>query len=500
MARNSLLNLVGQGTPLIIALIAMPFIVQGLGTERFGLLTLSWAIMGYFTIFDLGLGRATTKFVAEALAKGKEDQVNRIIWTAVTFQIFFGLFGAFMLFWITDYLVENALNIPTLYLDEAKDTFHLLALAIPVVLVSSSFNGVMEAMQRFDIINAVRIPSSILIYLLPLIGLNLGMNLPGIIFLSLLARFLSLIVLIILSNRVIIILRNYSISFSQFFSLFTYGGWITITSVINPFLTYLDRFLIGSIISMTAVAYYTAPYEAVIRLSIISSSLTMTLFPAFSALDSKRERKRLEVLFARSIKYILFSIGPFVIIIYLFANRFLQMWLGIDFAIKSTVVMQVLAIGVLVNALALLPYTLLQGIGRPDLPAKFHLLELPIYLCVAWILISSFGIAGAAAAWTFRVVLDAILLFAATFKLCKYSLHQLEESGTIRATFWLLALGIVSLEINAFSHELPILIQFLLISVLFMSFIYLSWNYAFDELDRKAILKVVNFRGILGEM
>ena len=70
--------------------------------------------------------------------------------------------GALVLFGITDLLVESVLKIPPQLLGEARDTFHLLALSIPLVLVSSSFSGVLEAAQRFDLVNAVRIPSSIL--------------------------------------------------------------------------------------------------------------------------------------------------------------------------------------------------------------------------------------------------------------------------------------------------------------------------------------------------
>jgi len=74
LARNTLLNFIGQILPLIVGVVTIPFVIQGLGTERFGLLSLAWVVLGYFAIFDLGLGRATTKFVAEALGRGDEKK------------------------------------------------------------------------------------------------------------------------------------------------------------------------------------------------------------------------------------------------------------------------------------------------------------------------------------------------------------------------------------------------------------------------------------------
>jgi O-antigen/teichoic acid export membrane protein len=60
----------------------------------------------------------------------------------------------------------------------------------------------------------------------------------------------------------------------------------------------------------------------------------------------------------------------------------------------------------------MIPYTLLQALGRPDLTARFHLIELPVYVLVLWSMIRTFGIEGAAIAWLIRVALDALLLFA----------------------------------------------------------------------------------------
>lgn len=491
LARNTLLNFIGQAVPLLVGVVTIPFIIRGLGTERFGLLSLAWVVLGYFAIFDLGLGRATTKFVAEALGKGEEEQVPRLVWTAVTVQGVLGFIGALVLAAITPLLVERILNIPLDLVGEAKATFYLLALSIPVVLVSSSFRGVLEAAQRFDLVNAVKIPSTALTFLLPLVGLLLGFHLPGIVALTLVSRLAALSALILLNLRVFPTLKKFSAQSVLFPRLFTYGGWVTVTSIVGPILVYLDRFLIASLLSMAALAYYTAPYEAVTRLWIISGSLTMTLFPAFSALEGIGDRQRLGMLFARSVKYVLLTLGPIVLMLALFAEEILRIWLGSDFAMQSMMVLQILALGVLVNSLAHSPYALLQGVGRPDITAKFHLLELSFYVGIAWVLVSRLGIVGAATAWTLRVALDALLLFIASFKVCRLSPRLLATNGVTLTSMALLLLAGMAYGLKSLTGFLPLFAQPILFLTLFGLFAWLIWKNLLDASDRVAVLKVV---------
>jgi len=493
LARNTIFNFIGQVIPLLIGVVTIPFIIRGLGIERFGLLSLAWVVLGYFTIFDLGMGRATTKYVAEALGKSEEDQIPRLVWTAVTVQAILGVVGALVLFGITPLLVEHILNIPLELVGEAKFTFYLLALSIPIVLVSGSFRGVLEAFQRFDLVNAVKCPTSILTFLLPLIGLLLGFHLPGIVAMILAARFGALLTFVVMNLRIFPRLRKYSVFFAFFARLFAYGGWVTVTNIVGPILAYLDRFLIGSILSIVAVTYYSAPCEAVTRLMIISASLTMTMFPAFSTLEGANNRQRLGTLFARSVKYIFLVLGVVVLVIGLFAKEILQIWLGADFAIKSTAVLQILALGVLVNSLAHIPFALLRGTGRPDLPAKFHLLELPLYIGMVWFLINQWGIAGAAAAWTIRVALDALLLFGVTFKIYRFLPRLLATNGTILACFALVVLAGASYELKSFLGFLPLFVKSLFALGLLALFALFVWKSVLDNSERRAVLKMVKF-------
>ena len=497
IARNTLLNLIGLALPLLVGVVTIPLVVRGLGTERYGLLSLAWVVLGYFTIFDLGLGRATTKYVSEALSKGEADQVPQIVWTAATFQAILGLLGGLVLFGITDVLIENVLNIPPELMGEARDTLYLLALSVPLVLLSISFGGVLEAAQRFDLMNLVRMPSSILTFILPLVGLYMGLGLPGIVALILLARLGTLAVFIFFDLRIVPEMKKYSISFARFYHLFSYGGWVMITSIVGPILVYLDRFLIGSLITIAAVTYYTAPYEAVTRISIISSSLSATLFPAFSAMEGVRDRQKLGLFFARSIKYVFLICGTIVALVIVFAKEILQIWLGTDFVIESTLSMQVLALGVLINSLAHTPFSLLQGVGRPDLPAKFHLIELPIYVGIAWVLVSEYGILGAAGAYTIRVMLDTVLLFMATSKVYPLPCNLLEESGMRLSVAGIVIFAISMYGLKQVAYALPIAAQFLLFIGLVALFVWAVWNFVLDNMDRGAICKMINLKKIL---
>ena len=85
--------------------------------------------------------------------------------------------------------------------------------------------------------------------------------------------------------------------------------------------------------------------------------------------------------------------------------------MGADFAMHGYRVLQLLAIGVLINASAYLPASFLHAAGRPDVTAKFHMLEFPLYIPLVCWFVRAFGIEGAACAWVLRVALDAALLF-----------------------------------------------------------------------------------------
>ena len=132
LARNVLWNLLGTGAPLLVAIVVIPVLIEGLGIERFGMLTIAWMVVGYFSLFDLGLGRALTKLVVEKLGKGQDGEIPALVWTAMSLMAALGVLGAIVVATLSPWLVGGVLKIPAELQPETLTAFYLLAASVQV--------------------------------------------------------------------------------------------------------------------------------------------------------------------------------------------------------------------------------------------------------------------------------------------------------------------------------------------------------------------------------
>jgi O-antigen/teichoic acid export membrane protein len=457
LARNTILNMVGLGLPMIVGVLALPLTIRWLGTERFGILSLVWVVVGYLAFFDLGLSRATTKFIAEALGKGTPEEIPGILWTTVFSQAVLGLAGTALLTLATPFIVDRFLHISPGLVSEARGSFILIGVSLPVVLVSASFRGALEARQRFDLVNIVKGVSSTLNYVLPLAGVGLGFNLRGIVALLVGARFIALGAWLWMCLKTFPVLRrNVAARKENFPPLLRFGGWLTVSNIVRPVLTYLDRFLVGAILNMKAVSFYVAPYEIVTKAGILPGSLILTLFPSFSTLQGREEPERIKTLYAYAVKYLVVGIGPVSVLLALLAEPILRIWLGAEFARTSAGVFQILAMGFLVNSLSDIPLALIQGIGRTDLPAKLNLFESAVFIPLSWLFIKTWGINGAAAAWLARVSFEMTALFVIALKVggMRFSRRELFASGIPQGVAAVALFGLACGLLRSFSGNI----------------------------------------------
>jgi O-antigen/teichoic acid export membrane protein len=246
---------------------------------------------------------------------------------------------------------------------------------------------------------------------------------------------------------------------------------------------YLDRFLIASFGSLAFVVYYATPYDLVTKLWIIPLSIMPVLFPAFTQHAALRSTK-LSELYQRSAIYSAVIIAPVVVCVVILSRPFLNAWLGPEFARNSTAVLQLLSLGILINSVAQVPYSAVQAMGRPDITAKLHLLELPFYVASLLLLLRTLGIVGAALAWTVRVAVDGSLLFWFSQRLL-----PVKRTNTVSLRpgliLWALAL---TLSTYLFSLCQGLAVQAAGLVLVNVSLMGVFWHYILSRTDKQHVL------------
>jgi len=409
-----------------------------LGPERFGLLAFCWLLVAYFSVFDLGLTRALTKFASESLPNRGMRDLPGLLATSMSLMWSFALLGSALVALLSPYAVDHWLRVPAHLRDEAIWSFWLTSIGVPFVIAAGGWRAILEALGRFDLSNKVQIPLTVVGTAAPIAALLVIDSLVAVSALLLVIRVVGWLALRSIVLKVAPDLRFGAPNQVRWFrSLIAFGGWATISNVVGPVMVYVDRLIIGGVISLTAVTYYVTSYELVTRAWALAGAVIGVLFPLLSAVlyvDHKLARNA----YRRALVgvYVL-TLAP-LSVLSLFAPEVLSLWLGGEFSASATDALRILALGVLFNCLAQVSFTVLQAAGRTGLIAAIHVVEISPYVLMLLWLAENFGISGVAAAWTIRAMVDAFVMFGFANRIIPESGRTLFSYQIVMATTALL--------------------------------------------------------------
>ncbi len=408
--RHTFYNLCGSIAPMFISLATVPLFLRLIGDARYGVLALVWLFLGYFGLFDPGITKAAEFHIARLHKTDQQKERESVFWTAMAINLAFGLVGGAALYLIARPIFTSFFKMPGELRSEVLASLPWLAASLPVSIGTGILGGALQAREQFGIYNIIRFFNISLTQLAPLaVAYWHGPQLTWLIPTVLIARAVGIIPSMIVLTRRLPLRGTGRIDPSLFKELFSYGGWITITNVLGPVLTTLDRMLIGSLLSADAVAFYSVPFNLVARVSALPAALQNSIFPKLSR-NTQQDSARLA---SDAVLALAAVMTPIAVIGVAVLPIFMRFWVGSAFAKHAAPVGLILLIGVWINGVAFIPFGHLQARGRPDIIAKFHAAEILPFIAVLWLGLHYFGLIGAAVAWNLRVAADAILLFMA---------------------------------------------------------------------------------------
>jgi O-antigen/teichoic acid export membrane protein len=361
---------------------------------------------------------------------------------------------------------------------------------LPLLAIFRNLRAILEAYQRFDLVSAVQIPSSSVNLLLPALGAWAGLHLPGIMLLLTASRVMTIAAYAKVSERVVpTFWRRIGFEKHLLPLLFSYGGWVALCDALIPVINYSDRFVIGSVLSVEAMGYYAAPFEAASKALIVPSAIVQSLFPALGTLGVAR-REQFAKLYANGLKYTLLVMTPLILAVVLFAKNILTLWIGKDFAAKSTLVLQLLAIGMLLNAVSQVACTLLDAVGKPGLRAKVFLAVVAPFLILLVVLTKLFGLNGAAAGWLLGTALHTGWYLLLSRKVLPETIAGYGEHGVHVAAFLTAGcLGAAGVILVIFGGSL--LVKSLASMLLLAFFLAAAWWFVFDPATKRQMASVL---------
>ncbi|HYP26520.1 MAG TPA: flippase [Blastocatellia bacterium] len=438
VVRGSLWSISGQAVVIATSLVSTPFVIRLLGAESYGVLALINVLIGYLAFADLGMGAASTRFGSQAHARGDDEGEASVVWTALALSFFPSAMAALTLAVSAPWLAEHALRLPDHLHPAAVSALRVAALGFVARAVSGVLNTPQLVRLRIDLYTLINSGSAVVQVALVPVVLALGGGLVGAVTVGAAVAASTLFVHLSVSRKLLQALVRPRFDAKAMRSLLSFGGALIVSALVAIALMNAEKLFLTRFASVTSLAYYSVAFTVANLLLVLPAAMGQSLLPAFTRLHEQGDREGLQRLYTRALRANLLWAVPLATVVCVLAKPFFTVWAGPEFGRESTVPLYILAAGILFNVMAYIPCNLLLSMGRANLVARIHVAELAPYVLVAALSTYWFGAAGAALAWSLRVIADAALMFTevnrkAGLSLSLYPNHRVSYAASVLA-------------------------------------------------------------------
>ena len=411
LALNSASNCIRLSVSVVTLVLLIPFILQKVGEEDFGLWVLTFSVMGIFGLLDLGIATSAVKFVASS--KGQKDPLlrNRLLGTLGTLYLGIALAaGAGVV--ILSHFYSSLFSIP-LHL-QAKATSLLWILAVRTLVLGlplSLFRGILFGEQRIDLINFIQTISTILYGLIAWICLNRGMGIVELAWINL-GIFLVEHLFYILSAYSVtekLEIRWCSLDRSLLKGALSFSLYAFVPQVANLILLRTDLVIVKLFLPLSAVAIYSMALKISEHAYLFIKQFVNVLTPVVAELSGKDDARGIRRIFLTGTKFILVPAILVGGILTVYASDIIALWVGVKFADAAPILM-ILSVAIVVAVPQLVASAVLTFSGHPRYTARASIGAALLNVALSVMLAPHLGLMGIAIGTPVSVLFVDLLL------------------------------------------------------------------------------------------
>jgi O-antigen/teichoic acid export membrane protein len=414
LPRNSLSSLIAFLVPVAVALVSTPYIVYGLGEERFGVYMVTLSLVSVGGLLDLGFATAAVRFVAEARARGDASELSAVINTTLLSRVpplvlllALGLPSA-------PFLVERALAISGPLRSEAIFVLRVAVASLGLSMVAGTLSALPRAAHRYDLSSRLGLAFGLLMTGMTVVILACGGGLRHIAAGELALMTAQTVVAWYLAKRVIPEWRpELRLERAWLGRIAGFGVFVVLNSLAGIIFIHVNRLMVARLLGVAAVTFFVVPWSVSSRIAQVVTSLTEAVSPVASALGVAAEKSRLRDLCLVAIRLSFGIAGTLGIAVALGADDLLELWMGHRFATGSADLLRLLAIMGSLQSVTAIPYFVLNGLGRAAIANVPVAVSALVSFPVSLFLLRRVGLEGIGWGLLLAVLVQLILLFRA---------------------------------------------------------------------------------------
>ena len=408
-------SLYADGILAVLSILTIPYLIRGLGTEPYGILGIVTVLAGQLGVLHFGVGTAATRLVGESVGRGGEGLIARMNGVAVVGVGASLLVGTVFLL-LAPAVWQSGVKMSPVTLPLALSAVPAGAALVALTPAAAATYGVLTARELFLFAAGLRLYQGAGRLFAAVVVVYLGRGVAEVFWAQASVDLTAVLVGSVWSrrgtggdpspsggaDRSLLRARDAVIT------VLAVGLPFALVSLLSGLLTDVEKLAIALARSVEDFTYYAVPFNAVIKFTVVSGAVVRVLMPRVAALGARGEAEEALQLTQRADRILVVGmvavVTPFVVL----APELLQLWVGDVFALRSTLATRILLVGVAVNAAAIPAHAVVLARGRPAHLTFLYAAEVALHLVSVYLLVTGFGLVGAAVAWTVRVVLDAL--------------------------------------------------------------------------------------------
>ena len=411
---GALMTYLSIGINVAAGILYTPWMISQIGQSDYGLYTLANSLISLFLV-DIGLGAATSRFVAKYRAQGRENEIPGFL--SAVYKLYLGLDAIIFLaligvFFCTDLIYSN---FSATELTKFKTIFCIAGLYSLVSFPCTTFNGILTAYEEFVPLKLADVVQRIGTIALTVIALLLGMKLYALVTVNAICGLLSI------GIKFWFVQKNIPIRFSKnqrstYREILGFSVWSSVYGLAQRLIFNITPTIIG--MTVAAATSAIAVFGIVTTIESYCYTITTAINGMFISritrfAEGDHSRSRITAL-ATKVGRFQFGLNGLVILGFLTVGReFIDLWIGDAYRAAYWGILLVITPGLFYNSLQIFN----TAIVAQNLVKYQAYIQITMGLCnvtLSLLFSSLWGVVGASlsifVAYSLRVILTLILI------------------------------------------------------------------------------------------